>query len=895
MKEILRKLIIIGICLFMVLLAGLRVFAEEEPASDTDGTEITDLDEGVEQYIHESDPQETLHSNFYVLTVQETRSLEVGFDKDWFRQNAGIYSHDLARLSLGLATAAFRPKVGKGGEDTPGDANLSNFLREAHFTDLRSDDYDKNPSMYTVSTVMGHQKIGEGDEAFELIAVGVCGQGYLDEWESNFSIGTGKVHEGFDRSASLVYDRIFGYIASQNLQGPLKIWISGFSRAAAVSNITAARLSDSPMFSQDTVFAYTFATPRTVRDENAGRYNNIFNIVGKTDPVPNVPFADWGYYRYGMTFYLPVPETDSDYHEKRTKANEVYKELTGIDYWYNLESDEMLKIILAYCLELSPTVDVYAASLQEKLIRMWENRSPVNITMNLLDLANDPILINEDNRLHANMLLNYISSFALAYINDASVFKRWNPTASIGANMLQAHTPELYVSWLFSTNSGKELYNMNNQYTEIYIASTDPVSLIKDGEVIETIDAPYGPDATDEEIFDKKRKPVSPEENIYLRYSEDFIKCTLPRDEEYSFRIPAIRGENLFSALQIDYTTESQNPDRTLWYDYTVSQGDALTVTLKPNEDPVLETGEPLDQDKLHYNDNLDFDVTDLVIITTDTAVALPWRTAAIGVISAFFIVITLILFQITYLIGKIRFHSRIKKGWLPPGTTYRKLPIFCMYAIFMLFIIKEFFGALYPDDVKMVMMFKLAIGMLSVTSAAMGYTRNKERLSGWIVVALILLAGADIVTTINTPIGAILHTASYCVLTYAYWTEEEPDRKQMIVQAILTLFAIGVVISINGDFGWLKLLAALYLLAAVAMVCTSFQLPKRVFVGSILLFTSGCLLMANVVRGQTFLSHIVSLGTYYLAVSVLASSNTRIVIPRLVPEDSLEREAVEA
>ena len=211
-----------------------------------------------------------------------------------------------------------------------------------------------------------------------------------------------------------------------------------------------------------------------------------------------------------------------------------------------------------------------------------------------------------------------------------------------------------------------------------------------------------------------------------------------------------------------------------------------------------------------------------------------------------------------------------------------------------MLFIIKEFFGALYPEDVKMVMMFKLAIGMLSVTTADMGYTRNKERLSGWIVVSLILLAGADIVTTINITVGAILHTASYCVLTYAYWTEEEPDRKQVIVQAIMTLFAIGVVISINGDFGWLKLLAALYLLAATAMVCTSFQLPKRVFIGSILLFTSGCLLMANVVRGQTFLSHIISLGTYYLAIGVLASANTRIVIPKLVPEDSLEKEVIE-
>ena len=307
MKNILKKIIVVAFCFFSFF--SFPVNAEEE------------------------DAEETIHTRFFAVTTKQNADLEVPFNRNWFKQDARIYSHDLAKLSLGLATAAFRPVKGQEEYGTITDENLISFLKEAHFTDLRSDDYDKDPSMYTISTVMGHQKIGEGEEAFELIAVGVCGQGYVDEWESNFTIGSGKMHDGFSRSSDLVYDRIFGYIASAKLEGPYKIWISGFSRAGAVSNLTAAMLTDSDYFEQKDVFAYTFGTPRTVVDPNYVKYRNIFNIVGKADPVPNVPFADWGYERYGTTLYLPALETDSDFKQKREKANVVYKQLTGIDYW----------------------------------------------------------------------------------------------------------------------------------------------------------------------------------------------------------------------------------------------------------------------------------------------------------------------------------------------------------------------------------------------------------------------------------------------------------------------------------------------------------------------------------------------------------------------------------
>ena len=52
-----------------------------------------------------------------------------------------------------------------------------------------------------------------------------------------------------------------------------------------------------------------------------------------------------------------------------------------------------------------------------------------------------------------------------------------------------------------------------------------------------------------------------------------------------------------------------------------------------------------------------------------------------------------------------------------------------------------------------------------------------------------------------------------------------------------------------------------------------------------LLSFAAGVMVMYNVIHGRTFFSHIISLGTYYLAIATLASTNTRVVMPRLVPE----------
>ncbi len=834
----------------------------------------------------EEENVETIRSTFFVVTAQEYHTMDVRFSADWFKQDSRIYSHDLAKLSLGLTTSAFRPSKKFWGDYKSPDENLCSFLTEAHFEDLRSDDYDKDPSMYTVSTVMGHQKIGEGDEAFELIAVGVCGQGYIDEWESNFTIGNELIHQGFHSSSDLVFDRICGYIAANHLEGPYKVWISGFSRAAAISNLTAAKLTDSNLFREENVFAYTFATPRTVRDPNAARYTNIFNIVGKADPVPCVPFAEWGYDRYGITLYLPVMETDSDFDLKREKADEIYKNLTGIDYWYNREANSLLKMVMAYLLELCPTAQVYTEHFQDKIIRIWEKRDPVTILSNLLDIANDPIVINEKNESEANALLNYLVLIIRDFTNQRTVFRRWNHSASLVANIMQAHTPELYISWVYSTDSGETLYNTSSRYTMVYVDSPLAVTLYRDGEKLETLPGIMKYDYVSKERIEliPKDQRVVPEDYRYLDYTDDFIMVLIPHDREYQFVVEAADVREGICFMQFDYSVGKQTADHITLTFYDIPEHGNMRVTFTPDNQTSITSDTEFHEEDF-YREEYELQVSDVQNLIRSDMFGMRWADAVMLIISVTLLVIFLLLFQMTYLIARFRFNRRVKRGWIPSGVKFNPVPILCVFTIFMLFLIMEFYRFLLPDNTNMLLLFKAIIGILSVLIALSGYLRRKRPLSGFIMLSLLVMTAADIVMTESIYVGPILHSISYLILSYAFMREEKMEKKQIILWGVAVLAMVVAAILIRGKFGALRILAIIYSASALLMIVNSFSQQRRVMSGSILLFISGLLVMYNEIQGKTFFSHLISLGTYYVAIALLASSCTRVPLAKLVPQ----------
>ncbi len=835
----------------------------------------------------EEEGTEIIHSSFYVLTTQRNRTMEVAFNRDWFRQDARNYSHDLAKLSLGLATSAFRPSAAER-SNVQADRNLSSFLTEAHFTDLRSDDYDKNPDMYTISTVMGHQKIG----SFELIAVGVCGQGYMDEWESNFSIGRGEVHDGFSRSAQLVFDRICGYIAENHLEGPYRLWISGFSRAAAVSNVTAAMCSDSSMFSDADVFAYTFATPRTTRSEDCHKYANIFNIVGKADPVPCVPFADWGFDRYGQTFYTPALETDSDFSAKRIKANRIYKDLTGIEYWTNADANAMLRTILTYALTICPSAEIYYNSLQPELIRLWEDRSPLNILSRLLEIAKNPVLINEETREEANSLLNYVSMLIYDYSSYKSVFSRWNNSASTVANLMQSHTPELYISWVFSADSGKELYSESLDYTMLYSDGMSKVSLIHNGNVIETIDPVFTIENGEQKELIPEQERTSPEGNVYLNYSDDQISILIPRDDTYTVVLTPGCDIPCSTLFEVNYTVGRQTPENAVSTNFDLQEGTDLSITYQTDSEPVY-SADQASSEIIRYKEQLDVTNSKLINNIRTRMNKSSWREAVIAIIGMLTIAAAICVFTLAYIIGWFRFKLKVRKGWLPASTKFRAYPFICVLHILFLFVVMEFTRALIPDSAESITRFKMWIALLTCFLAFAGMVTRKTHLTLFIFVGTCSLCAADLVTSRSLAAGGALHTAANVLLAYAFIKNEKPERAQIIIWFIAMAVAIVTMLSVEGNYGMMRLLAVAYVAAAVTMVISSFLMPKRTFSGALILFISGLLLMRNEISGVTFTRHLLSLGTFYTGLSLLASTGTQTALPRLVPDTASEKKEI--
>ena len=444
-----RFLSVFLILLLIFTLVTPVVFADELEKQDNDG-------------------EFTVYAEFKVNTADYSQRWPFQFSDDWFKKSSSNYDHNIAKLSFGLSLSAFRPTWDP--ESTiDSSQHAKDFLLQCGFSNLRGDDYDKNPSLYTVATMIGSKNVGEGADAFTLIAVGVCGGGYQNEWLSNFSIGDGETHVGFQSAADEVYDRIFGYIAEQKLQGnKLKIWISGYSRSGGIANLLGAKLVDSDYFNTDTVFTYTYGCPRTTKSAEKDNYPNIFNICGKMDPVPNIPFADWGYDRNGTTLFFPAQQTDSDYAEKRSKVAEVYYEEAGLEQWNNVESDTISRVVLNYLLKIVPTNITYKDHVQNHMINIYQSKEPLIIMRELMAMANDSELINDSNRSEANSFLTYIAYTVIGYTTGIDLVSKYSSKdVGFGGNLAHEHTWDVYLAWLFSTDDPSELYSNNMRYLRV--------------------------------------------------------------------------------------------------------------------------------------------------------------------------------------------------------------------------------------------------------------------------------------------------------------------------------------------------------------------------------------------------------------------------------------------
>ena len=389
---------------------------------------------------------------------------EIAFSDNWFLQDASQYCHPLARLSMGASIASFRWDFQ---DDPESYEDIARFYRQMGFDHISLGDYEKDPSLFTIASCIGSKEITAGDESFTLVAVTVCGGNYSSEWASNLTIGEGERHEGFDTAAELVEDRVTGYLAREKLLNrEIKLWVSGFSRAAGVANIVGADLTDMELCPASDIFVYTFATPRVTRGDT-GNYTNIFNIIGKQDPIPRFSPGDWGFGRYGRGLYTPSQETDSDYPERAAKAAEVFEKLIGREWWNNPGSNLDLRLLYDYFIYAFPEQGDYVKVLQEPLASLVDDKSIGNVVRqlgNILSSKEIPKAQRGAVRDFMKYLLGMVAGDAME-LGEQSL--GWRRGALTSGNVVHEHCLEVYLAWLLSSDDPGEIYTENEDWIRL--------------------------------------------------------------------------------------------------------------------------------------------------------------------------------------------------------------------------------------------------------------------------------------------------------------------------------------------------------------------------------------------------------------------------------------------
>lgn len=258
------------------------------------------------------------------------------YKDNYFSKPATEYNHDLAKASIRLAMSAFSYTADGGFSQQY--KYVEEFLEDLEFDNIEHNEwYEKEPEDDSMAVAIGKKKLLFDDEEYTVLAVALRGGNYGKEWAGDFRVGTGTAHEGFAIARDIATEYLKNYCKKHGVSGNVKLWITGYSRAAATTNLLAAGLDYNNNYlgfylPKENIYAYCFECPAGVRntDNSSGKYDNIFSIVNQNDFVPMVVMKQWGWDRYGITKYLPdkitgqTSKTNSmlKYYKKYIKAND---------------------------------------------------------------------------------------------------------------------------------------------------------------------------------------------------------------------------------------------------------------------------------------------------------------------------------------------------------------------------------------------------------------------------------------------------------------------------------------------------------------------------------------------------------------------------------------------
>ena len=284
----------------------------------------------------EEKPQETLVSIDLEAGINKQKGsyhLETLYSDNFFDSSAKEYDEDLSILSFFSSCASVTKISGE------------SFFRNATFSDVTSYSYESAPTKDSIAYMFAHKEFKGAD----IVAISVRGFDYGQEWANNFLIGEEGDHEGFASSANKVYASLKEYIADQcDNNKTLKLWISGYSRGGAVSNVLSSLIIENEeiTINRDNMYVYTFEAPAALEREKCLQYENVHTIVNKNDLVANVPPVTYYLGKCGVNYQIYDENVASI--AKEFDEELIIPEIVPIDTGESLDTDEK---ILQYVLD----------------------------------------------------------------------------------------------------------------------------------------------------------------------------------------------------------------------------------------------------------------------------------------------------------------------------------------------------------------------------------------------------------------------------------------------------------------------------------------------------------------------------------------------------------------
>lgn len=265
-----------------------------------------------------------------------------------------------------------------------------------------------------VAAMIAHKTVVINGERKTIYAVIIRGSTGMNEWKSNFRIGTEDTARGFLNAATDIEMKFYEYYTQfpPEAGSTPVLWTTGHSRGAAVANILAARLLETTKFiAEDDLYAYCFACPnvsKTILTTSSAIKN--FNLA--EDFVPCLPLSNsgWGYGRNGKTTRIFTDNASEDGRQACSYVMEILYQLFPTrelywDFFQNIGETQTIDSILNLLDGRSTMSDIEywecAKEIATPIIDYYVKQKLVDATRNLRDMLQEvgSIMMQEGARL----------------------------------------------------------------------------------------------------------------------------------------------------------------------------------------------------------------------------------------------------------------------------------------------------------------------------------------------------------------------------------------------------------------------------------------------------------------------------------------------------------------